>query len=1721
SPAPVPGPRLPFGSSPRGASAERWPSGKCRRREHREKASGESVTLLRCAWLTLATAMTVGYGRPPSPSLRHFLASSCTGTPQPMSFGLWGVEAVRHNGSLESAARMLGSICGAVCALAIAGRKTTHVADAEKACTTCVRPRKPAARCRLLWSCNHFVGLSGLKHLTCRGCSDEGATEELSLQMEASLELPPSLLFFFNAKASEELPIFRIPSKQLVEAGVPVSDIKDVWQRDLLWALPIGTESTFPYDQKERWLEMALEDDCRDVLLSPRCPQLTPELLRVTLRHFSHGTPTSQDLQRFGKATWGLSAGEERWRALAEQLPDTEVRQGWSKGGITPWTIRFKGKTQPNQDLFEYEDFTFAFLQRVNLRCFFSVGSLAESMFHYGQQPDKDAVSLQLCHDLAHWACHSNLKNRQDISEPKLGEFGNGAVRVQLGGPVLHVLADKTFWKAAGLEYRERKRLGVVGLTPEDVLPTRGSQAAQHCHRSYAGSFARELCHDHEKGVCQLGEACRKIHRKLPHAASRSQQSCSAQGLTDQNCPVEDEDLRSVFWEGMMEGKLRLSLQVLKHKLLQKKRCSEKAVLHLLASELEKGHLVVIVAAARGDLATEWNLKDWRKPEESVRSMKESRTQQSVQLLFSPSLREPPKSLLVCLLEYFRLEQLSPTVTHLRNACASVFALEVPPDGWRRLAKEGGFRCSKRKTIDGQTLWWISSPGKRGRVKWQASSCTKERQAALLLWVVSFDSWPSMGVLLESARLFGPDFARLPVLYTLLRAVAGRQPMEDDDEGFEDSETLASDEGEEHEEEGEDEEEEEGDEGPKEADEESHCGSDMSGSSEGLGERHGKMFPPCMKEVVRWPPRRTPQELVRDTFANWRRLGEKINRRGLKGRRVIKLKGSDRHMRKIINKLEYDLPQVETGQDAIDVVAAEDAEALLHAAGMSESVIQGWVRGEPFPRDVLVAMVVAEYRRLVQPDKMRPESDGPTAQEMLAALLHAKGLSHGQGRSHRIRQQILGPLRKHPELAGRIHNTSRGGSIGMFLDTPGSDHDIFLHVKDGGSDMVETVHRALKDLQQQASEDSRLARATVVRKDFAVGLIDYYHRDYDLVPVTNRPDLEGDYQWDPCRQVWQPVLHQRLAPKLQELSESNKDAFFVLRALKFWNEALPPVRGSETCGKKKAPLISVHIPLLVLAAEDRGRLDSTGTPQAHVLATLHFVKENWRCPSSEDATLREVDADPHLRRITNKYTLGLMNQCFPELLHAADRVVTLMRSFFHCPSMSTCPGDPMIAFDGCSECEIFETELGVLRSSTADPRLMLDEDASSVAVSSKAAAFYWHPLSGSQTRHQRSTEGGCADPFAWKAADGPARLLCTGGHLPLFRGHLAPGSALAPVGAALAGRPPPWASSGDRWAPEALEVNESLNVLVFCDKQPSGEHRIGWALAQGSNRTAGSWSRYAEGPLDLGGSKGGDIDPHLFRDADGTTYLLWKTDDNRVQANVTRIWMQRCSVTDSGISLVGRRAVILDSTGLWWVDSWVKGGSLVEGPEMVRQGGWYFLFFAAGRFCQESYAEGVARSRDIWGPYEKLPIPLLSTGIVGWDASEGSVKIIGPGHASFPLEPDGSAKLIVWHASAGHNCHRRAYVARIEWLEGDGGWPMVDLPDPVHVHDSLWLQMSPLPLRVDGAVSLGILGLLLATAGLPAAVVALKSASRETVRDLEDVIEQALTDASVVDLECR
>eukprot|EP00035_Acanthoeca_spectabilis_P028106 m.469221 g.469221 ORF g.469221 m.469221 type:complete len:512 (-) comp28285_c0_seq1:210-1745(-) len=306
-----------------------------------------------------------------------------------------------------------------------------------------------------------------------------------------------------------------------------------------------------------------------------------------------------------------------------------------------------------------------------------------------------------------------------------------------------------------------------------------------------------------------------------------------------------------------------------------------------------------------------------------------------------------------------------------------------------------------------------------------------------------------------------------------------------------------------------------------------------------------------------------------------------------------------------------------------------------------------------------------------------------------------------------------------------------------------------------------------------------------------------------------------------------------------------------------------------------------------------------------------------------------------------------------------------------------------------------------------------------------------------------NSQGGCADPFAWRSVKANSTyMVCTGGGLELYtvanHGSLAPSTPLVSIGVALGGQPPEWAASGNRWAPENLEVDG--HNFIFVADDANGPHRIGWVRSD-ADVAAGSWQSYSPSSLDLGQTRQGEIDAHVFRDTDGKVYLLWKTDDNSIGLKTTRLWAQQINVSASTVELLGSPRLILDSTGMWWVTSFINGGTLIEAPEVVKLNNWYYLFFAGGRFCQDSYSEGVARSKSIWGPYEKMQSPLLTTALVG---ASGSNKIIGPGHASFVQAPDNPGNLhIVYAASVGENCNRMAFVERLR-INTATGWPYVD-----------------------------------------------------------------------------
>ena len=154
----------------------------------------------------------------------------------------------------------------------------------------------------------------------------------------------------------------------------------------------------------------------------------------------------------------------------------------------------------------------------------------------------------------------------------------------------------------------------------------------------------------------------------------------------------------------------------------------------------------------------------------------------------------------------------------------------------------------------------------------------------------------------------------------------------------------------------------------------------------------------------------------------------------------------------------------------------------------------------------------------------------------------------------------------------------------------------------------------------------------------------------------------------------------------------------------------------------------------------------------------------------------------------------------------------------------------------------------------------------------------------------------------------------------------------------------------------------------------------------------------------------------------------------------TRLWGQRLTVADGAVELLGEIQLLLESSGLWWAPSFVDGATLIEGPELVYRDGWYYLFFAGGRFCTDSYIEGVARSRHVFGPYEAMGVPLLTTGLVS--RAWGDERIIGPGHASFVRGPGLDEWYVAYHASNASACTRYAFIERMRF--STAGWPYVD-----------------------------------------------------------------------------
>jgi xylan 1,4-beta-xylosidase len=232
-------------------------------------------------------------------------------------------------------------------------------------------------------------------------------------------------------------------------------------------------------------------------------------------------------------------------------------------------------------------------------------------------------------------------------------------------------------------------------------------------------------------------------------------------------------------------------------------------------------------------------------------------------------------------------------------------------------------------------------------------------------------------------------------------------------------------------------------------------------------------------------------------------------------------------------------------------------------------------------------------------------------------------------------------------------------------------------------------------------------------------------------------------------------------------------------------------------------------------------------------------------------------------------------------------------------------------------------------------------------------------------------------------------------------------------------RPPGW-TIGPLWAPELI-VDEGRVLVYYSGRRRRGRLCVGVASAPAP---AGPYTDH--GPLVC--QSAGSIDPTQVRDAQGRPYLVWKEDGNAV-GRPSRILIQQ--LRPDGLRRIGPRRELLRNADPW-------EGAVVEAPEFVAHDGWLYMFYSGNTYGPPpncSYALGVARSHDLFGPWERDPANPILRSNQAWRC---------PGHAS-PVS-DGAGRLfLLYHAypvAGAANATRDALLDLVTWTPDD--WPTIN-----------------------------------------------------------------------------
>lgn len=237
---------------------------------------------------------------------------------------------------------------------------------------------------------------------------------------------------------------------------------------------------------------------------------------------------------------------------------------------------------------------------------------------------------------------------------------------------------------------------------------------------------------------------------------------------------------------------------------------------------------------------------------------------------------------------------------------------------------------------------------------------------------------------------------------------------------------------------------------------------------------------------------------------------------------------------------------------------------------------------------------------------------------------------------------------------------------------------------------------------------------------------------------------------------------------------------------------------------------------------------------------------------------------------------------------------------------------------------------------------------------------------------------------------------------------------------------PTWAKKAiSWWAPEVHKVGNRYIAYFTTREDSTGRFVIGAAVA---DSPAGPFKDVGAPIMRNPGV--GLIDVSYFEDpVSHRRFLIWKEDQNDFNPpRPTPLVLSE--LTPDGLHLVGKPREILRNDQPW-------EGVLVEAPNIVYHDDWYYLFYSGNIYTTDDYAVGVARSRSIWGPYEKDPQPILTS----------DQHFSGPAH-QYVIQDEKGTWHIFYHARVKSLENRRRYLMHDTITWDATGWPRINNGHP-------------------------------------------------------------------------